>query len=216
VGATSLEYGFLWGFGHHQGLITIAFAIFLWAVWPSAQELAKMQQFPKWVHQTFLAALLIVFGWQCTWSYKAIRGDWARPYSGALDAAQYLKSVHAENVGVAGYTFWAVGIQPYFDHNIFLNYGAPSYPANYHFSIDFDKRANAATELQLQNGPPFIVFAQEMDPQEAGPIVQQFRSYNYVLVHLSDGNRFFKGAPGPHAPYFIFEKIDFALAAQKP
>jgi hypothetical protein len=216
VGGTSLEYGFLWGYGHHQGLITIAFVVFLWAVWPGAEERARMEHFSKWVHQAFLVALLVTFGWQCAWSYKAMRGDWAGPYSGAQDAARYLKSVHAENLGVSGYTFWAVGLQPYFDHNIFLNYGGPNSPANYHFSKGFDTRANSLMESQLESGPPFIVFAQEMDPQDAAPIVQQFRAANYVLVHLSDGRRFFKGQPGPHAPYFIFEKVDFALAARKP
>jgi hypothetical protein len=216
VGGTSLEYGFLWGFGHHQGLITIALVVFLWSLWPNANELVDMKRFPRWAHRAFLVTLFVTFGWQCAWSYKAIRDDWAGPYSGAFDAAQYLKSVHADNLGIGGYTFWAVGIQPYFDHNIFVNYGAPNSPANYHFSTEFEKRAGVLMESQLQNGPPFIVFAPEVDPQKAIPIIQQFRAFDYVLVHFSDGNRFFKGTPGPHAPYFIFERVDFTWSMRKP
>jgi hypothetical protein len=209
VGGSAFEYGFLRGFGHHQGLITIAFVVFLWAVWPRAEERSQMAYFPKVVHQAFLAVLLITFGWQCSWSYQAIRGDWAGPYSGARDAAEYLKSVHAEKFGIGGYTFWAVGIQPYFSHNIFLNYGAPNSPALYHFSTDFEKRAGVLMQSEMENGPAFIVFAPEMNPREAAPIIEEFRALNYVLVHYSDGTRFFKGLPGAHAPYFIFERTEF-------
>ena len=71
-------------------------------------------------------------------------------------------------------------------------------------------------ESDLRHGPPFIVFAREMDPQDAGPLIEQFRAFSYILVHFSDGGRFFKGKRGPHAPYFIFERLDFALAGQRP
>jgi hypothetical protein len=214
VGGSAFEYGFLRGFGHHQGLITIAFVVFLWAAWPRAEEIPQMPHFPKVVHQAFLAVLLLTFGWQCTWSYQAIRGDWAGPYSGARDAAEYLKSVHAEKLGIGGYTFWAVGIQPYFSHNIFLNYGAPNSPALYHFSIDFERRAGVLMQSEMENGPPFIVFAPEMSPEQAAPTIEEFRSLNYVLVHYSGGRRFFKGLPGPPSPYFIFERTEFLSLTQ--
>ena len=214
VGGSAFEYGFLRGFGHHQGLITIAFVVFLWAAWPRAEEISQMPHFPKALHQALLTVLLFTFGWQCTWSYQAIRGDCAGPYSGARDAAEYLKSVHAEKLGIGGYTFWAVGIQPYFSHNIFLNYGAPNSPALYHFSIDFEKRAGVLMQSEMEDGPPFIVFAPEMNPEQAAPMIEEFRSLNYVLVHYSDGTRFFKGLPGPHSPYFIFERTEFLSLTQ--
>ncbi len=210
VGGTALEYGFVRGFGHHQGLITIAFVVFLWAAWPTAKQFAGLQRSAKLLHQALLVALLVTFGWHCTWSYKAVRGDWAGPYSGALDAAKYLKLMHADELGCSGYLFWAVGVQPYFDHNIFLNYGGPDAPAFYNFSKEFQKRADVITESQARNGPPFIVVATEYEsPQEAVPMIESYRSVDYVLVHYSDGTRFFKGTPGVHASYFIFEKIDF-------
>jgi hypothetical protein len=214
VGGSAFEYGFLRGFGHHQGLITIAFVVFLWAAWPRSEELSQLPHFPKIVHHAFLAVLLLTFGWQCTWSWPAIRGDWAGPYSGARDAAEYLKSVHAEKLGIGGYTFWAVGVQPYFPHNIFLNYGTPTSPANYHFSIDFEKRAGLIMQSETENGPPFLVYAPEMSPEQAAPMIEEFRSLDYVLVHYSDGRRFFKGLPGPHSPYFIFERSEFLSLTQ--
>ena len=214
VGGTALEYGFLRGFGHHQGLITIGFVVFLWAAWPPAEQVHALSINSKLLHQAFLAAALLIFAWQCAWSYNAIRADWAGPYSGALDAARFLKSVHADTLGCTGYGYWAVGVQPYFDHNIFLNYGGPHSPASYHFSLDFARRATHITDWQAQNGPPFLVVSLEETPQQALPAIQLLRSLNYILIHSSDGTRFFKGSFGVNSLYLIFERTDFAWAQQ--
>jgi hypothetical protein len=214
VGGTAAEYGFLRGFGHHQGLISIAFVVFLWAAWPSARQFQALSRNSRLLHQALLAAVLLTFAWQCAWSYNAIRGDWAGPYTGALDAAQFLKSVHADTLGCTGYMYWAVGVQPYFDRNIFLNYGGPHSPASYHFSFDFDRRATHITDWQAQNGPPFLLVSLEQSPQQAMPTVQLLRSLNYILIHSSDGTRFFKGSSGVHSLYLIFERTDFAWSQQ--
>jgi hypothetical protein len=213
VGGMTFEYGFLRGFSHHQGLITIAFVVFAWAMWPQPGDTAKMPEFSRIIHYAFAAVLTLTFAWQCTWTYAAMKADWAGPYSGARDAAQYLKSVHAEKLGIAGYTFWAVALQPYFDHNIYLNYGGPAAPARYHFAFDFEKHAGQVMSSQLQDGPAFLVYAPEVTPQDAVPIVQDFRTCNYVLVHYSPGTKFFKSNSATPSPYFIFERADFAAAA---
>jgi hypothetical protein len=214
VGGVSLEYGFFYGYGHHQGLITIAFVVFLWAAWPAHEEIESMDRFSTFGQYAFLLVLLILFGWQCRWSYFSIRGEWAGTYSGAQDAANYLKSVNADRLGCAGYTFWAVGVQPYFDHNIFLNYGGPAAPARYHFSIEFEKRAGRhLTREQVLTSPPFIVFAPEVTLQEAAIAIQDFQALDYELVHYSPGTKFFKDRTSP-ASYFIFEKQEFIASTQ--
>ena len=110
----------------------------------------------------------------------------------------------------------AVAVQPYFDHNIFLNYGGPGAPASYQFSVEFSQRADILWESQALNGPPFIVVGDEISAEQAIPMIQSYRSVNYVLVHYSDGTRFFKGPLGPHSSYFIFERLNFLLATQEP
>jgi len=211
VGGTAFVYGFVQGFGHHQGIMTISMVMVAWAGWPSAKE-AKYRGPAHTVQLSFVTAMTILFAWQCTWSYAAIRNDWAGPYSGAKDAAAYLKSVHADELGCSGYKFWAVAVQPYFGRNLFLNYGGQTAPARYHFSIDFERRANLATDWEMQNGPPFIVVAPPgMSLEQAQPIIRELSSWNYVLVHSSDGGLFFKNR-SDHSLYLIFEKIDFALS----
>lgn len=214
VGGTAAEYGFLRGFGHHQGLITIAFVVFVCARWPQSNEIATMPSFSRVIHYGFAWTLALTFAWQCSWSYIAMKADWEGPYTGAKDAAQYLKAVGADKLGVAGYTFWSVGVQPYFDHNIFLNYGGPHAPARYHFAFEFEKHTANVMSSELESGPPFLVFAPEITTQEAVPVVQEFRSYGYLLVHYSPGTKYFK-TTGTPAPYFIFERSDFVAGTSR-
>lgn len=217
VGGSVFMYGFVQGDRHHQGLITIAFLLSLWAVWPSEEELENLAHKRRWLHKVLVVALALTFGWACTWSYSAIHNDWESPYTGARDAAKFLKSVHADKLGCNGYLFWALGVQPYFDHNIFLNYGGPNSPASYHFSIDFDKHVSTITEWEMRNGPPFVLVAPPgQSLQESIPTIEAMRSVNYVLVHYSDGTPFFKDIKAPHSLYLVFEKADFALSEKKP
>jgi len=212
VGGAACVYGFLRGLGHHQGLITIAFVVFLWAVWPSPEQLQAPTRESRWIHHGMFVALLLVFAWHCSWSYSAIRNDWAGPYSGARDAAMFLKSVHADQVGCRGYSFWAVGVQPYFDHNIFVNQGGPDSPAAHHFSFDGATPTNVMDAGEIQTGAPLIVAALETAPSETATIIEELRNANYRLLRSSDGTRFFKNKAGVHSLYLIFARTDWILA----
>lgn len=216
VGATALEYGFVRGYTQHQGLITIAFVVFLWAVWPSIRQIESLPGRQKLLHQVVVGALVLTFAWQCTWSFSSIRNDWAGPYTGARDAAQFLQSVHADQLGCIGFGFWAVGVQPYFDHNIFLNYGAPESPASQHWSNDFYNRANVISQKAIQDRPAFILVADEESFQQVTPMIEGFKTWNYRLVHYSEGNRFFKNTKGIPSLYLIFQREDPAQPTQMP
>ena len=217
VGGTTAEYGLLQGYGHHQGLILLAFLISVWALWPHRAQLQGPSGNRRWLHHSLLLALLVTFGWHSTWSFHSIRSDWAGPYSGARDAAQFLKSVKAEKIGYTGHLYWTVGVQPYFGHNIFINYGGPESPASFHFAPDFNERAGGEmSPLAVVNGPPFIVVAPEESPQELIPRIQKVRSLNFILVHYSPGTRFFKGTLGMPALYLIFQRVGSAGTPHQP
>jgi hypothetical protein len=212
VGGTAAVYGVVWGFGHHQGMITIAFVVFLWAAWPTSEDFAALTIQSKWIHRALLTSLILTFAWHCTWSYTAIRKDWSRPYSGALDAAKFLKSVHADELGARGYNYWAIGVQPYFDHNIFTNVGGPDAPASRHSSLEADRRVQTMYPDEIQTGSPFIVLALEEPPGGTTWAIDRLAKFNYRLVHTSDGTRFFKNTDGRHALYLIFAREDWVRA----
>jgi len=217
VGGTAMVYGFLRGYEHHQGLLTVALVVSLWVAWPSPSETETAPRIVQWLHRSFVIALLLLFAWQCTWSYTAIRNEWADPYSGAQDAAAFLKSVHADQLGCAGYLYWVVGVQPYFQHNLFQNWGGPDAPASYHWAKDFQKRSDGLLLSDAVNGPPFIVIANEFqDLQHTVPLIQSMKSVNYNLVHSSPGNKFFKGKKGVYTWYLVFAKTGPPAALPNP
>jgi hypothetical protein len=138
-----------------------------------------------------------------------MRNDWAGPYTGATNAARFLKSIHADKQGCNGYGDWAVGVQPYFDHNIFINYGGPQAPASFHWSDEFVQRVDFVTPKQLRNGPPLILWAAR-ENQQAMALIEDLKSRNYRLIYNSIGTRFFKHSRGPREFYLVFERTDFA------
>src|SRR5579872_353891 len=212
VGGTAMVYGFLRGYGHHQGLITIAFVAFLWAAWPDRGQADLVPRDARRLHQAAIVALLFVFGWHCEWSYIAIRSEWAGAYSGARDAAMFLQSVHADQVGCRGYTFWSIGVQPYFDHNIFANQGGSDAAASHHFGFEAENHTQMIFPSELQEGPPIVVSYFEGTEDETAPMVEAFTAWNFRLIHLSDGRRFFKGTSGVRERYLIFARTDWILA----
>jgi hypothetical protein len=54
-------------------------------------------------------------------SVVVVRREYRYPYSGAADAAAYLKAVGADQQRMYGLLFGINAVQAYFDHNIFLN-----------------------------------------------------------------------------------------------
>jgi hypothetical protein len=71
----------------------------------------------------------------------------------------FLKSIHADSAGCNAYNFWLVGVQPYFDHNIFANLGGPDAPAFYHQTTDFTNSiAGWPAFVNRKNNPPCMLF----------------------------------------------------------
>lgn len=206
VGGTTLIYGFLRGARHHEGLILIALLTAIWAVWPKPEELAGLPNASRHLHAVLVATLSLLFAYQTYWSVVAIRNDWKGPYSGAPDAAMFLKSIQADTKGCYGYNFWIVGLQAYFDHNILANFGGPAAPAYYHNALDFHNSvAGWPAFLNRNVNPACVVMSIALDPNESFyPATNYIVSQGYELVHISDGTAFFKDEPGEHQLYLIF------------
>jgi len=206
VGGTALIYGFLRGTRHHQGLILIALLTAIWAVWPTKEELACSPKASSHLHAVLVVTLSLLFAWHTYWSAVAIRNDWRGAYTGAQDAAMFLKSIHADSAGCNAYNFWLVGVQPYFDHNIFANLGGPDASAFYHQTTDFTNSiAGWPAFVNRKNNPPCMLFSFALNWREnIGPMVEYIKAQGYQLVHVSDGTAFFKDEPGERQLYLFF------------
>jgi len=130
-----------------------------------------------------------------------IRREYLYPYSGAEDAARYLKSVGADHGPMFGFLYGIVAVQAYFDHNIFAN--IPT--AYYHQGLPFDGNTFKVDELQRVNPEYLVAYAQrpEVMLQESIP---QFTAQGYEIVHFSDGYYLYKRSVYEREVYFILRR----------
>jgi hypothetical protein len=107
----------------HWGLVFVALVGILWMDWPAPKDQVLpapgQPHSPAW-RAILSLVLLAVVAEQAAWSLRAIRTDFAGEYSGDRDAARFLAGRIAGKK-VAGFEFYAVGVQPYFSSNIFAN-----------------------------------------------------------------------------------------------
>jgi len=206
VGGTAFIFGFLWGTPNHEGIILIALLTAIWSVWPTMTELKAAPENLLNLHKAMIIALSLMFVWQSYWSVVAIRNDWRWVYSGAKDAALYLKSVHAETAGCRAYGYHFVGVQPYFDHNIFANLGGPGAPAYYHNAVDFDQSVAGFSAFKNRGtNPPCLLIAAGLYPnQSADEFLHSIGAQEYELVHTSEGSIFFKDYVEERQIYWFF------------
>jgi hypothetical protein len=111
----------------HVGLLAPLLICLAWITWPSQEE--KVSR-PETVGRIALAVMACM---QILWSCYAIEFDHYNAYSPDLATAVYLRPLVRQGAGIAvtysddpdGRGYRAVGILPYFDHNIFINLPEP-------------------------------------------------------------------------------------------
>jgi len=134
-------------------------------------------------------------------SVVAIGREYRYPYSGAQDAAQYLKSVGADRGPMFGFLFGTVGVQAFFDHNIFRN--VPT--AYFHHGIPLHGTNLDVDELYRVNPEYIVAYSQEPELMlQTG--LPQLTSRGYELVHFSDGYYLYKRAVFEREVYFILRR----------
>jgi hypothetical protein len=203
VGGLILFQSRVYGAPHHEGTIVVAMIVALWIAWPMTDEPRRMSTLAA---STLFACMFAV---QTCWALAAWRHDYTLPYSGAEDAARYLKSVGATRINTFGTNFGAVAIQAYFPSNCFGNWTA----AYLHHALTTE---NAMERFDLRSAPEFVVVTQWEFSDEA--VVALFRSQGYRLVHISPGDVFSKFGVWRRQTYLIFrrERSERQLSARDP
>jgi len=202
VGCLIGFYGAVHGAAHHHGTVFIAAVMGLWIAWPDREEVPRFAPVDKvafWGIQGLLIVLCAINIWD---SVVVINREYLYPYSGADDAANYLKAQGADRGPMFGLLFGVVAVQAHFDHNIFVN-NPTSY---FHHGLPL---TTTTLDVDLLNRvKPEYVVAYSMDPQlmiETG--VSQLTSRGYELAHFSDGYYLYKQAVFEREVYFIFRRV---------
>ncbi len=206
VGGTILFYGFVYGAPHHEGITTLALITVLWVAAPSPQESQSFDRRKRLTYWTAMAVLCYALFVQVRWGASSLANDFKLPYSGAPDAAQFLKSVGGEQWVFAYGTDWGA-IEPYFESNIFSNYRLPDGGAYFHHSAQFKKSLDPPDIAELSHTHPDIVVvsvSSEPDTAANSKLVHDLAGDGYYLAHVSPGEMFFRDTRIGNSAYLIF------------
>jgi hypothetical protein len=211
VGGLIALYAVVHGAAHHQGVVFVAAITALWIAWPTEQEQRAFstdeRRRTQWVTRGIIALLLslcVVNIWD---SAVAIHREYLYPYSGAEDAAHYLKSVGADQGPIFGFLLGVAGVQAYFDRNILSN--VPT--AYFHHGLPLDGTRLDEGELRRIN--PEYILAYTQDPEVMlRDNIPGFRALGYEIVHFSDGYYLYKRGVNARDVYFILRRTHASVS----
>ncbi len=142
-----------------------------------------------------------------------IKREYLYPYSGAEDAANYLKSVGADKRPMFGLVYGVVGVQAYFDRNIFVNMPTHLFPS--WLALDRHDRWISASYIEFSRN--MWSSTREIQSSILKKTVRLSRREGYELAHFSDGYYLYKRAVyaretlfhlSPCPPYFRANTTD--------
>ena len=202
VGALVAFYAKVHGAAHHHGTVFVAAMSALWIAWPSRAEAASFGVGQRRALKGITILLVFLCALNLWDAAVVIHREYLYPYSGAQDAAAYLKSVNATQGPMFGFLFGVVAVQAYFDQSVFANmpttffhHGLPLYGTN--LNIEDLRRVN-----------PEYVVAYSIDPDLMIRLgLPQLTAEGYEIVHFSDGYYLYKRAVFERETYFILRRL---------
>jgi hypothetical protein len=190
------------GAGHHHGTLFVAAIVGLWIAWPTAEEQQAFTIGERRATQGVIALLACLFGLNIWDAAAAIRNDYRYPYSGAEDAANYLRSVGAVGKPIFGYMYGVAGVQAYFDHNILSNLST----TYYHHGEPLQGRILDWEQISAAR-PEYLIIHSLYPDLDYRIVNASLNSQGYKLVHLSDGYLFYKRSVYERQAYLIYRRV---------
>jgi len=201
VGAMIALYAVVHGAAHHHGTAFVAAVAALWIAWPTTEEQRAFKVLERWATHGMTALLLCLCAVNIWDAAVVTKREYLYPYSGAEDAAKYLKSVRADRGPIFGFLYGMVGVQAYFDHNILAN--IPT--AYFHHGLPLNGANLNVDELNRVNPEYVVTYSQ--DPEVVIQIgIPYLTAQGYEVVHFSDGYYLYKHAVLEREVYFILRR----------
>ena len=195
LGFLLLIYGYLW----HTGALTFGVVAALWIGWPVSH--GNVSKLERALNVSLMVGLGALLGVQIYSTVRTVAMDYSRPYSGSLDAANYLKSVGATRDSICGLDFHSVALQPYFPHSIYTNW--PEGESFWRF-----EKGNRSGEKCVS--PMWAVLPICCNGAEKRTFPEKdryIRSMGYIPVHFSPGSLFFEGKQAEPTEFVIYRQI---------
>ena len=189
---------------HQLGTILISMLASLAIAWPSAAERRLFSVREKWSYNFIVSVLAATLAYQVYVGSVAIRNDVRLPYSGAQDAAAYLRPAVEQHQRIYGFQYGMVAINDYFPQNIFANWQH----AYYHHALGEFAPQTVGPAIAAGH-PDYVVTTwwEPFDPTEFRQrMVIPFAQLGYSLVHMSDGYLLTKTGYSSRQIYAIFRR----------
>jgi hypothetical protein len=155
------------------------------------------------------------------WTVASLRYDATEPYSGSRAAAEFIESNGLQYRKLYGAGFPVVGVQPYFEKNIFANYHPKGGYSFLDWTTESDlyimptPRRGAWMEARLREAPDFFLIAQKLPADilyrralEADP--------RYRRIAVFPGRMIWKTYPWELEAFFLYGRVDAIKAFAVP
>ncbi len=182
----------------HSGFLTITVVTAVWITWPGSVERDSGSM--KWLTRGIAVVFLVFCAVQIKWTYDTIRLDYRGPYSGSADAAVFLKQAGARTDNTCGVDYSSIAVQPYFDRNIFLNYGGPEAHTFWDWR-GVTPQCNGRVEWIVVGLPATV-------PESLSEAwyARRLTDKGFFLVHRSPGEMYFEGKRLETGTYLIYHR----------
>jgi hypothetical protein len=210
VGLVLALYAYADGWEHQAGTVFITVLAGLAIAWPGDPERHAFNTRMRLAYRVMLATLTVTLCYQVYASYYIIRRDVRFPYSGAADAARYLRPLVDQGKVIDGFQYGMVAINAYFDTNIFHNWSH----AYYHHSTT-ESPANELAVAAASGTPDYIVLQwwSQFEPRiYTEGLGNAMERWGYTLDHVSDGYLFTKTGYSHRQIILIFRRVNSNVA----
>jgi len=194
-------YALVHGYPHHHGTVFVATIAALWIAWPTVKEQSEFSRLDLWATRGMIALLLCLCAVNIFDAEVVIHREYLYPYSGARDAAGYLKEVGADKTPMFGFLFGVNAVQAYFDHNLFSNMSS-SY---YHNGLPLEGTSVSYEDLRRIR-PQYVISYSSAPQMMMDTGIPLLAAEGYELVHFSDGYYLYKRGIYQRETYFILKR----------
>jgi hypothetical protein len=179
---------------HHTGLIFITTVICAWMAWPHAWEQ------PSHADKLMRAMLVTVCSVQITWATVTAINDYRQPYTGAAEAAAFVRSL-PQNSKVFGYGMANVAVQAYLPESPFANYDRKQR----YWSHDVNNPIDREYARVGKDHPDYILNSGIAEKDLGMLAVHEFARAGYVKTHMFCGELFFQFSSYQSSCYAVYE-----------